>query len=60
MNAKEFFYLVKEMRMAQRKYFESRDRRVFLAARALENDVDREINRVLHLLHVEETGSEGR
>lgn len=60
MNAKEFFYLVKEMRQAQRKYFESRDRRVFLAARALENDVDREINRVLHLLYVEETGSEGR
>ena len=60
MNAKEFFFLVKEMRSAQRKYFESRDRRVFLAARALENDVDREINRVLHLLYVEETGSEGR
>ncbi len=60
MNAKEFFYLVKEMRQAQRKYFESRDRRVFLAARALENDVDREINRVLHLLHVEETGDDSR
>jgi hypothetical protein len=60
MNAKEFFFLVKEMRQAQRKYFESRDRRVFLAARALENDVDREINRVLHLLYAEEAGSEGR
>lgn len=46
MNAREFFYLVAEMREAQKAYFETRDRRVFLAARALENDVDREIRRV--------------
>lgn len=46
MNSREFFYLVAEMREAQKAYFETRDRRVFLAARALENDVDREIRRV--------------
>lgn len=46
MNAKEFFYLVAEMREAQKSYFETKERRVFLAARALENEVDREIRRV--------------
>lgn len=46
MNHKEFFYLVAEMREAQKAYFETRDRRVFTACRALENDVDREIRRV--------------
>lgn len=46
MNAKEFFYLVAEMREAQKAYFETRDGRVFRACRALENDVDREIRRV--------------
>lgn len=46
MTAKEFFYLVAQMREAQKAYFETRDRKVFLSCRALENDVDREINRV--------------
>lgn len=46
MTAREFFYLVAEMREAQKSYFETRDRKVFLACRALENDVDREIRRV--------------
>lgn len=46
MNAKEFFNLVAKMREAQKSYFESKERRVFLAARALENEVDREIRRV--------------
>lgn len=46
MTAREFFYLVAEMREAQRSYFETRDRQVFRACRALENDVDREIRRV--------------
>ena len=46
MNHKEFFYLVAEMREAQKAYFETKDRKVFLACRALENDVDREIRRV--------------
>lgn len=50
MTAREFFYLVASMRDAQNKYFKSRDRETFLAARALENDVDREIRRVKSIL----------
>lgn len=50
MNAREFFYLVAEMRNAQKSYFETRDKAVFRACRALENDVDREIRRVRALL----------
>lgn len=51
MNAKEFFYLVASMREAQKAYFETRDRKVFLQARALENDVDREIRRVREIVN---------
>lgn len=51
MNAKEFFYLVAQMREAQKAYFETRDRRVFLNCRALENDVDREIKRVREIVN---------
>lgn len=54
MNAREFFYLVAEMRETQKRYFETRDRSTFLAARALENDVDREIRRVKIILRQEE------
>lgn len=54
MNSKEFFYLVASMREAQKAYFETRDRRVFLQARALENDVDREIRRVRKLVNNQE------
>lgn len=50
MTAKEFFWLVASMRKAQRDYFKSRDKGVFLHARALENEVDREINRVKLIL----------
>lgn len=46
MNAKEFFYLVAQMRDAQNEYFRTRDRQVFRAARKLENMVDLEIRRV--------------
>ena len=53
MTAKDFFFLVASMREAQRKYFESRDRKVFLAARALENEVDREIKRVKEIVDEE-------
>ena len=38
MNARDFFYLVAEMREAQKAYFET--------ARKLENEVDKEIRRV--------------
>lgn len=50
MNAREFFYLVASMRDAQREYFKSRDRKVFLKARALENEVDGEICRVKSII----------
>ena len=53
MNSKEFFYLVAEMRSAQKSYFETKDARVFRAARKLENDVDREIRRVRELLNAD-------
>ena len=46
MTPREFFYLVAEMRDTQRRYFETHDKATFKAARALENDVDREIRRV--------------
>ena len=46
MNAREFFYLVANMRSAQKRYLETKDRSVFRAARKLENEVDAEINRV--------------
>lgn len=45
MTAIEFFYLVANMRDTQRRYFQTRDRSIFIAARALENQVDREIAR---------------
>lgn len=51
MNAREFFYLVAEMREAQKSYFETKDRYVFRAARKLENDVDKEIRRVRDIIN---------
>jgi hypothetical protein len=46
MTAKEFFYLVAQMREAQKAYLETKQPTTFRACRALENDVDREIRRV--------------
>lgn len=51
MNAREFFYLVKQMRQAQREYFKERTNTKLRAARALEGDVDREILRVLDIIN---------
>lgn len=50
MTSREFFYLVAQMREAQRQYFKSRDQLVFRAARKLENEVDKEIARVREIL----------
>lgn len=50
MTAREFFYLVSSMRTAQREYFQTRDRSIFTRCRALENEVDREIQRVKTIL----------
>lgn len=49
MTAREFFYLVSNMRAAQKSYFENRDAVHLRAARYLENEVDREIKRVKEL-----------
>lgn len=51
MNAREFFFLVANMRNAQKRYFETKDRSVFRAARKLENEVDAEINRVKAIMN---------
>lgn len=50
MTSKEFFYLVSNMRETQRNYFRNRDQATLRAARALENEVDREISRVKNLI----------
>lgn len=50
MTARDFFYLVAEMRSAQVAYFKNRDSKVFRAARKLENEVDKEIARVRQVL----------
>lgn len=51
MTPKEFFYLVAEMREAQKAYFETHSQKVFRACRALENNVDKEIRRVREILN---------
>ena len=55
MTAREFFYLVCEMRSAQKRYFKERDQRVLRAALKLEGEVDREIDRVRGLLQEQQT-----
>lgn len=51
MNARDFFYMVAEMREAQKSYFETKDKYVFRAARKLENEVDKEIRRVRDIVN---------
>lgn len=51
MNAREFFYLVAQMREAQKSYFSTKDPLVFRAARKLENEVDHEIERVRDIIN---------
>lgn len=50
MNAREFFFLVSNMRRAQRDYFNTREQLDLRRARALEIEVDREIDRVKQIL----------
>lgn len=54
MNAREFFYLVSEMRHAQREYFETKSQRVLIAAKQLEKQVDLEIERVKIIVGAQE------
>lgn len=55
MNAREFFYLVSEMRHAQREYFETKSQRVLIAAKQLEKQVDLEIERVKLIVEAQES-----
>lgn len=50
MNARDFFFTVCEMRSAQKSYFKTRDQQILRAARKLEGEVDREIDRVRGIL----------
>lgn len=56
MTAREFFYLVSQMREAQRDYFKTRDQVILRRARALEGDVDAEIFRVKAIIAADERG----
>lgn len=58
MDARAFFYLVKQMRQAQREYFAHRDGWTLRRARALEGDVDREILRVTDIIAAREQTAE--
>lgn len=51
MNAREFFYLVAQMRATQRDYFATRDGHILRAARRLEKEVDAEIERVRRIVN---------
>lgn len=50
MTSREFFYLVSQMRQAQKDYFKLRDQHVLRRARLFENQVDAEIARVKVIL----------
>lgn len=57
MNAREFFYLVAQMRTAQQEYFKTRNGVDLRRARYLEGCVDTEIRRVKEIVSVEELQS---
>lgn len=50
MNAREFFYLVADMRRTQREYFNTHAHRTLIACKCLEKRVDDEIERVKAML----------
>lgn len=56
MNAKEFFGLVKEMRLQQKEYFKTRSSDVLKKSKALENRVDDEIERVEKVINEKKQG----
>lgn len=58
MNAREFFYLVSQMRDAQKSYFRTRDRFDLKRARMFENQVDKEIKRVKDIIRASEMQTE--
>lgn len=56
MNAKEFFGLVKEMRLQQKEYFKTRSSDVLRKSKALEKRVDDEIERVEKVMNEKKQG----
>ena len=50
MTAKEFFYLVAEMRRCQRSWLETHDQRALIAAKMREQEVDAEIARTKQIV----------
>lgn len=54
MTHREFFYLVSQMRQAQRDYFRTKEQRALRRSRALENEVDKEIYRVKDIIKAQE------
>lgn len=46
MNAREFFYVVSQMRTAQRNYFKTKNQKYLIQSKILESQVDDEIQRV--------------
>lgn len=54
MTPREFFYLVSQMRQAQRDFFRTKEQRALRRSRALENEVDKEIYRVKDILNAQE------
>lgn len=55
MDHREFFYMVAQMRDAQKTYFATRNPNVFRVARKLENLIDAEIERVRNIINSENT-----
>lgn len=55
MNAREFFYLVAQMRSAQKEYLRGRDQLALRAARKYENMIDAEIERVRQIVRESES-----
>lgn len=54
MNAREFFYLVSNMRSAQIQYFATREQKYLRACKRLESEVDAEIQRVKDIINEQE------
>ena len=55
MNAREFFYLVAQMRTAQKEYLKSRCQQNLKRSIVLEQEVDEEIRRVKEIILVQES-----
>lgn len=55
MTAREFFYLVAQMRTAQKEYFNARSQQNLKRSIVLEREVDEEIRRVKELILAQES-----